>query len=58
MTTSKPTNILLWDFSLKNPENILDEYYFHDVTHLVIPKKKVSRTSPASISLSKSRLIK
>ena len=40
MTTSKPTNILLWDFSLKNPENILDEYYFHDVTHLVIPTKK------------------
>ena len=40
MITAKPGNILLWDYSLKNPENILDEYYFHDVSHLVIPATK------------------
>jgi hypothetical protein len=40
MIAAKPSNILLWEYSLKNPENILDEYYFHDVSHLVIPATK------------------
>lgn len=47
MTALKPINVLLWEYSLKNPENILDEYYFHDVSKIVIPPTK-SETNLAS----------
>jgi hypothetical protein len=44
----KNLNVKLWEYSLSNPENILDTFYFVDINRIVIPHNVAFHKAPNS----------